>query len=229
MDNILDKVTNPRLRAMLLLCQKKQPGFNIKFKERSLLMKILYYVGFVWLFNPKFMTRYWTTVGATVYAPTEAEFYGDPEAATDVLAHELVHMIDRQKNGFLKHDLPYALPQVLAALALLSIFGFWVPWLFVFLVFLLALAPIPSPGRTSVEMRGYSMSMAIFYWRYNQMPPDQIEWYAKQFTGPAYYFMWPFKKSTIKKLETIFGTIKSGSILTEPVFREVYEIIRLPS
>ena len=226
MEKILAKVTNPRLRAMLLLCQEMVPGFNIQFKERSVFMKALYYCGFVWLFNPTFLTRYWTTTGKTVYAPTEAGFYADPEAAVNVLAHELVHMVDRKKNGHLGHDLPYAFPQILAVLSLFSIGAIWSLWFLFFLVFLLALAPIPSPGRKNVEMRGYTMSMACLWWRHGVMGDADFDWFAKQFSGPAYYFMWPFHKSATAELKLRFEAVKTGQILLDPVFQRVYTILK---
>lgn len=224
MEHLLILVTNPKLRAMLLLCQKEIPGFNIQFKEKSLLMKALYYCGFVWLFNPKFLTSYWTTLGKTVYAPTEAGFFANPEGSVDILAHELVHMVDRKKNGFLRHDVRYAVPQAFALLSLLSIGAIWNLWALTFLVFLLALLPLPSPGRKDIEMRGYTMTMAVFYWRYVQDP--DFDWYATQFSGPAYYFMWPFHANVVKELKARFSTVKSGSVLLDPTFRAVYDIIK---
>lgn len=228
MEKILARVTNPRLRAMLLLCQAEIPGFSIRFKDKSFFMKALYYVGFVWVFNKDFNTRFWTTTGKAVYAPTEEGFYADPEGAVGILAHELVHMIDRKKNGVLGHDLPYAFPQILAVLSLLSLGAIWNLWFLVFLVFLLALAPLPSPGRKNVEMRGYTMSMAVFYWRYATIAEEDFDWYAKHFSGPTYYFMWPWHKDAVKELKTRFEAVRSGSILLEPVFRKVYDIVKMP-
>lgn len=63
-------------------------------------------------------------------------------------------------------------------------------WALLLLVALSPLAPWPSPGRTRIELRGYTMSVAVFYWLYNRPPlQENLEHYRGIFTGPAYYFM----------------------------------------
>lgn len=224
MEALLAKVTNPRLLALLALCQKEIPGFTIVFKDRSRWMKFLNF--FAQIFNPKFMTKYTTTAKATVYFPTEEFFLSDPERAFDILAHELVHMVDKRKNGFIRHDLAYAFPAVLAVLAVFVFGAFWNLWFLLSLVFLLALLPMPSPWRKDIEMRGYTMSMAVFYWRWATYGEDQFQFIADQFTGPAYYFMWPFKKSVMRELKRRFIAVQSGKILEDPIFRAVYDIVK---
>jgi hypothetical protein len=58
------------------------------------------------------------------------------------------------------------------------------------------LAPIPAPWRRDTEMRGYAMSMAAWYW-YNRSGIPQVlkADIAQNFTGPEYYFSWPFQKA----------------------------------
>jgi hypothetical protein len=64
-------------------------------------------------------------------------------------------------------------------------------WLSLLLVAGLAfLGPWPSAGRTHWELRGYMMSVAVMAWRSAVALPDEtIVFFAKQFTGPDYYFM----------------------------------------
>lgn len=226
MHNLMSLISNPRLRAMVALCQKEVPGFNIHFKDELWWWKLVYYVGFVWLFNPKFLTNYITTFGSGVHFPNRAKFLDDPEAATDILAHELVHMVDKRQNGFFKHELAYAMPQVLTVLAVFSLGAIWHLGFLVFLVFLLALVPWPAIWRKDIEMRGYTMSAAVFYWRWGVYGDDQFEKTARQFSGPAYYFMWPWHAKAKGELMRRFEAVKSGEILQEKVFRDVYEIVK---
>lgn len=226
MQDLLAQITNPRLRGLIALCQKEVPGFHIQFKDELWWWKLVYYVGFVWLFNKKFLTHYITTFGAGVHFPNRTKFLLDPEAATDILAHELVHMIDKRKNGFFGHEVAYAMPQVLTIFTVFSLGAIWHTAFLGFLVFLLALIPWPAFWRKNIEMRGYTMSAAVFYWRWNVYGDDQHEKNAEQFSGSAYYFMWPWHKKAKGELIRRFEAVKDGTILQEKVFRDVYEIVK---
>lgn len=53
---------------------------------------------FIGRFRPDFMTRYWTTVGDTIYYPTSVQ---DPnhKSHDDAVSHELVHVSQYRKFG----------------------------------------------------------------------------------------------------------------------------------
>lgn len=223
MDTLTD-ITNPELRKLIDLCHKEIPGFEIRFKDSSRWMKFLNF--FAQVFNKGFMTQYITTTGSKVYFPSKAYLVEHQEGMVGVLAHELVHMTERKQEGLVPNFLRYAFPQILAALAVLSILGIWNLWFLLSFVCLLFLAPLPAPGRRDIELEGYTMSMAVSYWKTGVIGDGDIEWYAKQFSGAAYYFMWPWHDTIVSELQRRTFSIRSGSILSKPVFRKVYEIVK---
>lgn len=218
------EITNPLLRALIDLCKKEIPDFEIRFKDASPWMKFLNF--FAQIFNKDFMTRYITTTGSKVYFPTKKFLLDEQAGNVAVLAHELVHMLDRRHQGTVLYFLRYAFPQILAALAILSIFAIWDLRFLLALLFLLALAPLPAPGRRDIELDGYTMSLAVGYWRTGLMRDSEIEWYAKQFSGAAYYFMWPWHTAITNELRVRALRIRTGEVLEIPVFRKVYEIVK---
>ena len=218
--NTLTDITDNRLRRMIDLCHAEVPGFALKFKDQSDLMKRLNF--FAKIFNPKFMTDYTTTLGTTVYFPSETYLLNGQAAAAEVLAHELVHMVD--ERGDWTYKFRYAFPQILAALSLLSILAIWNLWFLLALVFLLALAPLPSPGRRDIELRGYTMSLAVTYWTSKYLTEKDLLWVRDQFVSPAYFYMWPFGHSVMRRLRAKAIDIRSGRILRDPIFMAVYRV-----
>lgn len=161
----------------------------------------------VLFFNKKFMTHYTTTVGNKVYVP-DLSFLNDEDNAFTVLAHEYVHMCDDRRYGLL-YKLIYLLPQ---AFALLSLLAFWnINWLWC----LLFLLPIPSIGRTWLEYRGYSMSIACYYFLYDVKP--DVNWYLDYFTSSMYYWMCPFRSYIASKLNNSLNNIVNNRLTTEQI------------
>lgn len=193
------------------------PNSKIKAKQDSLKMKILSKILF---FVQDFMNRFTTTFYPDIYFPRHRlpPHLDSWKAISYIgtLAHEYVHLSDRKRMGQLFNFL-YLCPQILAIpLALLSFSSLW--WLFA----LVLLAPIPSIGRSWLEFRGYRMSMAIRWWLENQRVPS--EHYAKKFTGPNYYFMFPFRKFLIKKFDKAFEMIQNDYNLS-PELLEVKKVL----
>jgi hypothetical protein len=197
------------------------PSFEVRFKDESLLMKVL---GKVMFFNKGFMTDFITTFGSKVYFPNRKKFLDDPLTSFRTLAHEFVHIMDYKKNP-VWFVLSYAAPQALTLLALLSVFT---PLWHYFIWSLLALffvLPIPSLGRKNIETRGYGMSLKTLLWDgYNKMPEDYLLYCVENFTGSGYYFMWPFKNSIIDELKKY----SSDDCLNDPnpAYKEVYNILK---
>ena len=157
-------------------------GMSVKFKDESLFMKTL---GILLFFNKDFMKNYITTIGSTVYFPSKQWLSDNKQAATRVMCHEMVHISDSAEVREVVFSYSYLFPQVLALLALCAIFGspFW-------LLSLLFLLPIPAPGRTYWELRGYALTDAVEYKTTGKF--SDIDWLTGQFTTSKYYFMWPF-------------------------------------
>lgn len=221
--DILDEIKDPTFKALAELAESRFPGFEIKFKNESRYMKFLNV--FARLFNPRFMDDYVTTLGSKVYFPSRDKLIKNGGSYAEVLAHELVHIEERDEQGDSAYFLRYAFPQILAALALISICAVWSPWFLLALVFLLALAPLPSPGRRDIELNGYEMSLSFTFWKYGKITDEDVEWYARQFSGPAYYFMWPWHKSVVHELKLRAIGIRTGDNLQKPLFREIHDIV----
>jgi hypothetical protein len=178
-------------------------------------MKIISYILF---FLPTFMSDYITTIGSTIYYPSQTFITNDEEDAMIVLAHEVVHVTQANKYGKVLFGLMYLFPQCLALLSLLSIFAIiWTPFLWC-LLFLVFLAPIPGPWRARFEFQAYSMSLYVLdlvlrrYGYADDQRRSQLTASANkinyQFKSSAYWFMWPFGVD----FSSIVNDIESGVI-----------------
>jgi hypothetical protein len=175
------------------------PGYKVVRKSQSRLMKFL---GKILFFTPNFMTRFTTTCGNVVYV-TDDLWKDNSAWALSTLAHEARHVYDKRRFGMILFGFAYLLPQILAPLALLSLLAIWFSnaWLWS-LTALAFLAPVPALFRMRIERQGYLMSLCVVWWTFGEeMAHSQIPHCLKQFTGPAYYFMWPFKKHMIRWFE----------------------------
>lgn len=188
-----------KTQLLIQLIQKEFPDFKVVCKNQSKFMLLLSKILF---FNKKFMSHYVTTIGNTIYVP-DPSFFDDDDSAFSTIAHEYVHMCDHKKYGLL-FNFGYLFPQILSLLSLLSFYD--IKWLFC----LLFLLPLPSLGRAYFEYRGYSMSMACYYWIYKEKPP--IPHYVDYFTTSLYYWMYPHKGYIEKKLEQSLNDILNNKL-----------------
>lgn len=197
---------------------KHAPDAKILKKSESLLMKMLGLI--LKPFNPAFMSTYITTVGNTIYVPDKF-FHEDEVQCLGILAHETQHIIDFQKNPVF-FNLSYLFPQCLAGLSLLALFGFLNPWMFLFLLALMFLAPIPAPFRYQSELHGYRVSILLgrVLDHYSPAEMEQIRnWIKKEMTTSSYYFAWPFPSR-------IDQDLKDESFIMEPRYQEILEFLR---
>lgn len=173
-----------KLDRLIEVIRADIPGFRIAFKDESWVMRAL---GVLLFFTPRFMTHFTTTIGRTVYVPTRAWLASHPDAAFRVLAHEYVHLWDAAKQGRLRWQATYLLPQLFALGALPSILAIWFGgrWLWC-LAYLLALAPWPSPWRARRELRGYAMDVCTGLWMGH---PEDSTRILDLFVGWGYYRM----------------------------------------
>lgn len=193
--------------------------FEVVDKESSSFMKKLNF--FVRLFNKDFMTKYATTVYPKVYFPTEM----NPYTKWTILAHEWVHLRGGKKSQ-IAFMLRYFFPQWFVIFSLLSLLAIWLSnlWLLSILALLFA-APLPAVGRMKEELDGYTMSMAVNYWRTGYIQESYKIWLATQFTSAAYYFMWPFKRDIKQRLHVRANDIKKGKYDTVYPFSAVKTLI----
>lgn len=205
--------------------QKHFPKLQIKYKDQSYLMKIL---GMILFFNKNFMTSYATTIGSTVYFPSESFVERRGIYAEIIFLHELVHVNDSQKYGKFIFGFLYMSPQILAVLCLPLLF---ISWKIALILIILFAIPIPSFFRMHFEKRGYMVSLYAlneFGNKFNFDPEldKHCKDYSEHFKNSTYYFMWNFK-SIDKELKQAAQTIQDGNKpFEDPIFFILDDLIK---
>lgn len=221
-----------RFEQGVALVKQHIPKFEIRYKNEHLSSKILGVL--CWLFNRKYMTHYTTTRYPYVYFPNRKFVESNKSNAYKILMHEFVHLWDIKHQG-IWHNILYGIPQVIA-LVLLGGFiasGFlgmeyWWVLLTIAIPMLYCAAPTPAYWRMKSELRGYSMNIAVNYWRYGSVSDYTIDWIVSVFTGSGYLFMWPFKKNMRKRIDKVVARLGEGKMpfdqRTLP-YEKVYEML----
>lgn len=196
------------------------PDFQVKYKNESPLMKL---IGKIMFFNKGFMTDYTTTLGSTVYFPTETIVRVRPVSAAAVLLHELVHVSDAKKLSKPLFGFLYLSPQVWA---LLCIPLFFLSWKLALPLFLLFLSPVPAFFRMHFEKRAYLTSLYAMNalgkkMNFNPLLATQIKGYVGHFKDSSYYFMWPFGNIQ-KEFDDALVKVKAGE---RPFEDSVFDMI----
>lgn len=192
------------------------PQFEIAYKDSSSLMKIIATILF---FNKTFMTDFITTIGYTVYFPSKEQIEKNEFSSIATLAHEYVHAIDAKRINPIIFSILYLIPIPLFLITLACGLLWW-PLYLISLIFLL---PLPAPFRMWAEVRGYTMTLFIINEIYKERRIslknrkehlyEMCKNIDKNFTGPAYYFMWPFGREAILKEN-------ANKIISGDIFRE---------
>lgn len=181
--------------------QKYFPSLQIKYKDQSNLMKLLGKIAF---FNKSFMTEQLTTLGNTVYAPSEQWIQQNYINFANIFIHECTHMYD-EKRLWLLYTLSYAIPQIFSVISLLTIIFF--NWKIALIAFLFFLLPLPAPWRTLFEKKAYFVQMyAGSKMNYDADKMGVI--FTALFRDSTYYWMWPFEKNSSFQEEA--NNIKTG-------------------
>lgn len=218
-----------RLQLLESVIRKRIPKFEVRGKDKGpgsggqrFIAKL------IWLFNREYMTRYISTFYPLVYWTTMDDYRADPKRSFKTLAHEGVHLFDGHDHRFW-FGFSYLLPVLLVLLALGAMAAIWASnWFLMFLVALVFLLPLPAYWRMKWELRGYAMSMAVNAWYHGSVTESTKEWIAGSFTGPAYYFMWPFKAGIRRRLDAAEKAIHNGDILQwGPLYGQVHRILKL--
>jgi hypothetical protein len=198
-----------RLDKAIALVKQFCPTFTISHKQDSKLHK---FIGWVLdkIGNKKYMTNYITTIGQNCVLPI-----GNIISLWSFMLHEGRHAKDGQDVGNLLFYVAYLIPQLIGILGVIyslavgiGVFFGWPLYLLWGCLSLLFLLPFPSPGRAYIELRGYTVSLAVDFW-YGGIDDEQlyIEWLARTFCTSGYYYMWPFnswlKKYFGKKLQEL--------------------------
>lgn len=160
----------PALCLLLDEIKAEYPEFQLKSKSKSWLMKFLHVCLLVITFGQMrdFMVKFTTTVGYIVYTPTEWEGW-TPKAKMLILRHERVHMRQRKAKGSIWFSISYLL---------------------------LPLPIIWAYYRMRYEMEAYEETIQA-KWEYygiRGFTPEVREAMISRFTGPSYFWMWPWRK-----------------------------------
>jgi len=146
--------------------------FKLQRKSTSRFMQLLSFLLTVITFGKStdFMTSLVTTVGNTIYIPTDWDAR-DTLQRTCILRHERVHMRQRRRLGSFLFTLKYLM---------------W-PLPIIFAI-----------GRRNLEREAYEESMRASLFFYGMSALENLEYRADMvghFASPNYFWMWPFSKS----------------------------------
>ena len=210
---VLFPVGNIKIDTFVINVVKRRfPGFKLIYKKTSPLMWAVYLLSFMWIWNRRFMTDFYTTIGYKVYIPEEPGKPLNWDGVYRTLRHEFIHMLQRERYG-IWFGLSYVFPQVLAVLALPAFLAIWLgPWWLLFLSSLIALGPWPAPWRKRWEVEGYTQTMLVDFESRKSVHIQIIAQVIDQFTGANYWFMWPFRKSITGEFDVIVKDIEEGRI-----------------
>jgi len=176
-------------------------NFDIKYKDESKFMKLL---GMILFFNKNFSKSYLTTINNTIYLPNKQWLESKPISSISTILHELVHVSDKNKYGFLLFTFAYLFPQILLILSIPLII---ISWKFI-IISLFLISPIPALGRAYLEYRAYCMTIYVLYVLTKQYGLN-VDFstlksnIVNQFTSSSYYFMFPFKNIINSKLNNV--------------------------
>jgi hypothetical protein len=151
------------------------PDFELKAKEDSSFMKLLSFFFRIISFGKvdNFLTQYTITIGRRIYLPKNWFLLPDKYKAS-ILRHELVHMRQMKK---------YTLP------------------VFLFVYLLLPFPLFLSWFRARLEWEAYEESLRDEYELHGTkylLSEEYKTSIVELFTGPAYGWMWPFRKRVEK-------------------------------
>jgi hypothetical protein len=178
------------------------PACSVDYKDESRFQEFLTAISF------------WNDYGnmtTTMYPRVwfSSRSYVERQCPWQTLHHEWVHLKDQATffgllpwlpAGFnsLLFNFAYLFPQILAPLGFLGVLGNWVsPWFYLCFLFFVFVAPIPAPFRAWAELRAYRRSIEV---RSSDDLMDNVERFTAPFTGPSYYYMWPFKTDVTVRL-----------------------------
>ncbi|AKF06687.1 hypothetical protein [Sandaracinus amylolyticus] len=171
-------------RAYVESLQREFPGLRVISKRGHTmsividrLLKIVTLGG-----QSAYLTRYTTVLGRTIYTPTEWE-QRDPRERYVTMRHEAVHLRQSRRYGMLLMSVLYALP-----------------------FFPLGLAY----GRARIEWEAYAetfRAVAEVWGPARARSPEMRAHVLKQFTSPAYGWMWPFPKQVNRWIDEVLATL----------------------
>ena len=176
------------LERLLAEMKAEFPSFRIVKKEHSrfakamdVALKIVTLGG-----QREFMTRYYTVIGDTLYVPAGFDDI-DPIDVAVTLRHERVHLRQRRRYTMV----PFAI-------------------LYLFLPLPLGLAY----GRARIEWEAYAetfRAVAEVFGPARAREPELRAHVVRQFTSPAYGWMWPFPRQVNAWIDEVLATLPAAT------------------
>lgn len=165
--------------------QENYPGTNLVKKDDSAFMKVINILLMIITFGQMktFMTNFVTTIGRTIYVNKDWE-HRTPHQQAMVLRHEGVHIAQEARIGFLKYKFMYL---------------FWV------------FPTLCAVGRRDLEQEAYSESMrarAEYFGVKTLRHKGYKEHMLSIFSGPSYFWMWPWKKQLNEWFDSTLAEIE---------------------
>ena len=212
-------------QELITASQQYFPKLQVKYKDQSQLMKIM---SKFMIFNRGFMTKHTTTIGDTIYFPTEKFIKSHPVSSSVILMHELVHLHDQKRIGRIPFLFSYMFPQSLIPICLALFFV--VTWKIMLPMTVLCLLPIPAFFRMYWEKRAYLSSIYTMQLLGNRMKfnphlKSQENYFLKYFHGSSYYYMWPFRDIDKQFDEAILSVGVGKRPFEDPVFDMLEELV----
>ena len=198
--------------SLILAAQKHFPNLKVVMKTDSNFMKILSTLMF---FNKGFMTKFTTTIGSTIYAPSQEWL----DKNNPVLIHEIIHLYDEKRLGFL-YNLLYLFPQILIIPTLLLLLFF--NWHWILPVAGVCLLPLPALGRSYFEKRAYLVQLFVYINLYNSNEAVTGANLAKYFKNSTYYWMHPWQADlTLAEAKAQIAADKNLQSLVDDLIKSI--------
>jgi hypothetical protein len=173
-----EKDAKRRLAALLDSMGQRARPVRIAYKHRCVHQRAAAWLLWALTFGGQrtYLTHYVTTLGHTIYVPEDFERW-EPAQALCVLRHELIHVAQFERWGFLG------------------------------MVLLYGLLPLPlglAYGRARLEWEAYRETLravAEIEGLHAAQSPALHDQIVQRFTGPDYGWMWPFPRVVRRWIE----------------------------
>lgn len=185
------KVNQNKVDDLLNEMETKVPGSKILYKDEPLpfWIRLLFIfptlIGFFYRpFRKKWNEQIANQLGRYIILPSRKDHADLTDLGTYILLrHEFQHLLDWNQHKIL--------------------FG---------LTYILFPLPVLLSGRAHWELRAYVQNMIVRHEEGIPISETYLEWIVSQFTGPLYFWMFPFKKKIMKKLKSTHEGIIEGSV-----------------
>lgn len=171
--------------ALLEEIRQEFPAFRVLYKRQSFLNRAIHVLLRVVTFGGQrsYLTEYYTVLGDTLYVPDAWDVLDDIGRVI-LLRHERVHLRQRRRHGTFGMAFLYLVPFTPLGLAYFRAKLEWEAY--------------TETLRATAELRGTAAAR----------DPELRERLIRRFTGPAYGWMWPFRRQVERWYDTALREIE---------------------